>query len=73
MYEGLPSGSLSSRKDFHTVFHEHFKYQYPSLLSIQDCCTHDKEFIENVKDECGDDQYMDEEVLENLHEYSAQK
>ena len=42
-------------------------------MSIQDCCTRDKEFIENMKDEYGDDQYVDEEVLEVLHEYSAQK
>ena len=27
----------------------------------------------NVKYECGDDQYLDEEVLDILHEYSAQK
>ena len=60
-------------KYFHTVFHEHFKDQYPSLLSSQDCYTHDKEFIENVNDKCGDDQYMYEEVLEILHEYSTQK
>ena len=33
-YEGLPSGSLSSLKYFHKVFHENFKGQYPSLLSI---------------------------------------
>ena len=72
-YEGLPSGILSSLKGFHTVFHEHFKDQYPSLLSIKDGCTHDKEFIENVNDECRDDRYFDEEVLEILHEYSAQK
>ena len=55
-YEGLPLGILSLLNEFHTVFHEHFKDQYPSLLSIQDCFTHDKEFIENVKDE----------LLENL-------
>ena len=30
-------------------------------------------FIENVEDEGGDDQYLDEEVLEILHEYSGQK
>ena len=72
-YEGLPSGSLSSLKDFHTTFHEHFKRSYPSLLLLQDYCTHDKEFIENVKDECGDDQYFEEEVLEILQEYSSQK
>ena len=62
-YEGLPAGSLSSLKYFHTTFHEHFKYQYPSLLLLQDCCTHDKEFIENLKDIYGDDQYMDDEIL----------
>ena len=72
-YEGLPSGSLSSLKYIHTVFHEHFKRHYPSLLLLQYCCTHDKEFIENVKDECGDDQYLDEEFLDILHEYSTQK
>ena len=72
-YERLPVGSLSSLKYFHTIYHEHFKRHYPSLLALQDCCTHDREFIENVKDECGDDQYLDEEVLEVLHEYSAQK
>ena len=44
-YERLPSESLYSLKDFHTVFHEHLKDQYPSLPSIQDCCRHDKEFI----------------------------
>ena len=54
-YEVFPAGSLSSPKDFHTIFHEHFKKHYPSLLLLQDCCTHDKEFIENVKDECGGD------------------
>ena len=68
-YDGLPSVSLPSLKYFHTVFHEHFN----SLLSIQDWCTHNKEFIENVKDTCGDEQYMDEEVLEIIHEFSAQK
>ena len=50
-YEGLPLGILSSLKCFHIVFHEHFKDQYPSLMSIQDCCTRYKEFIENLKDE----------------------
>ena len=43
------------------------------MLLLQDCCTHDRVFIENVEDECGDDQYLDEEVLDILHEYSSQK
>ena len=72
-YEGLLVESLSSLKYFHTIFHEHFKRHYPYFLFLQDCCTRDREFIENVKDECGDDQYLDEEVLDILYEYSAQK
>ena len=34
---------------------------------------HDKGFIENLKDMYGDYQFMDEEILEILHEYSFQK
>ena len=56
-----------SFKYFHIVFHEHFKDQYPSLMSIQDCCTRDKEIIENMKDKYGDDQYVDEQPLEILN------
>ena len=33
-YEMLPTWILSSLKYFHTTFHEHFKYQYPSLLLL---------------------------------------
>ena len=33
-YEMLPPGSLSSLKYFHTTFHEHFKYEHPSLLLL---------------------------------------
>ena len=54
-YEGLQAGSLYSLRDFHTVFHEHFKAKYHSLLLIPACCTHDKGFIENLKDIYGDD------------------
>ena len=62
-YEGFPVESLYSLRDFHIVFHEHFKDKYPSLLLIQDCCMHDKGFIENLKDIYSDDQYMDEYIL----------
>ena len=72
-YEGLPLGSFYSLRDFYTIFHEHSKDQYLSLLLIQDCYRHDKEFIENLKDIYGDDRYMDEELLEILHENSFWK
>ena len=44
-YEGLPLESLCSLTIFHTLFHEHFKDQYPSLLLAQDCYLHVKGFI----------------------------
>ena len=72
-YEGFPAESLYSLRDFHPVFQEHFKDQYPSSLLIQDCWTHDKGFIENLKDIYDDDQYMNEYILEILQEYSFQK
>ena len=72
-YEGLPSESLYSLKDFHTVFYEHFKEQYPSLLLVQDCCMHVKGFIENLENLYGNDEFMDEELLEMLQENPLQK
>ena len=72
-YEGLPSESLYSLKYFHTVFHEHVKYQYPSLLLVQDCCIHVKGFIHDLENMYGDDQFMDEEILEILKENSFHK
>ena len=67
-YEGFPSGSLYSLKDFHVVFHEHFKYQYPSLLLVHDCCMHDKGFIKQLKNMYGEEEFKDDEILEILHE-----
>ena len=65
-YEGLPSESLYSLKKFHTVFHEHFKDQYPSLLLVQDCCMHIKHFIENLERLYSDDEFVDEYILDIL-------
>ena len=65
-YEGLPSKNLCSLSDFHTVFHEHFKDQYPSLLLVQDCCMHVKGFIEDLENMNDDDEFMNEEILEIL-------
>ena len=61
-YEEFPTESLYSLRYFHTIFHENFKDQYPSLLLLQDCCTNDKGFVENMKDIYGDDQYMDKDI-----------
>ena len=58
-YEGFPSESLYSIRDFHIVFHQHFKDQYPSLLLVQDCCMHDKGLIEQLKNMYGEEEFMD--------------
>ena len=62
-YEGLLSESLFSLTDFHKVFHEHYKNQHPSLLLVQDCCTHVKGFIGDLENMYNDDDSMDEEIL----------
>ena len=72
-YERLPSKSLYSLADFHSIFYEHFKYQYPSLLLVRDCCMHVKSFIENLEILYGDDDFMDEDLLYILQEYFAQR
>ena len=43
--EGFPTESIHTLKEFHSIFQEHFKDKNPSLLLIQDCCTHDRGFI----------------------------
>ena len=55
-YEGLRSESLFSLTYFHTVFHEHYKNQYPSLLLVQYCCTHVKGFIGYLENMYSDDE-----------------
>ena len=38
------------------------------MLLVRDCCMHVKGFIENLENMYGDDQFMDEELLEFLEE-----
>ena len=64
LYEGFPIQILYSLREFHLAFHEHFKNQYPSLLLVRDCCTHDRGFIEQQKGMYGEEEFMDEEILE---------
>ena len=69
-YEGFLARGLYSLRYFHTVFQEHLKYRYPSLLLVQYCCTYDQGFLENLKDIYGEEEMLDEQILEILHEYS---
>jgi hypothetical protein len=67
-YEKLPAPSLYSLKDFHIVFFENYKGSYPSLLLVQNCCDHFENFIQNLEKFYGDEEFMDEEILEALYE-----
>ena len=57
-----------SLRDFHTIFYEIYKELHPSLLLVKDCCTHFQNFIEYLEIFYEDDQFMDKEILEALHE-----
>jgi len=67
-YEQLPAASISSLRDFHTVFFQHFKESYPLLLLVEDCCECFDNFIQLLERIYGDDQFMNEEIIEVLHE-----
>ena len=44
-YENLPAVSICFLKNFHTVFYDKYKEDYPSLLLVQNCCDHFENFI----------------------------
>ena len=67
-YEWLPTASISSLIDFHTVFFWHFKVSCPLLLLVEDCCECFDSFIQNLEQVYQDDQFMDDELVEALHE-----
>ena len=67
-YESLPNGSLYSLADFHVAFYEMYEECHPSLLLVKDCCKHCVSFIEYLENCYEDDEFMDEEILEALHD-----
>jgi hypothetical protein len=67
-YESLPPGCLYSLKDFHLIFLRNIKKSYPSLSLVQNCCEHVESFIQHLERFYEDEEFMDEEILEALHE-----
>ena len=67
-YESLPNGSLYSLVDFHDVFYEMYKECHPSLLMVKDFCKHSESLIEYLENFYEDDEFMDGEILEALHD-----
>jgi len=71
-YKSLENGSLSSLADFHDVFYDTYKECHPSLLLLKDCCRHSLSLIQYLEDCYDDDEFMDEEILEALHNNAFQ-
>jgi len=67
-YERLPNDCLYSLRDFRTIFYERYKEHHPSLLLVKYCCTHFDNFIEDFESFYKDDQFMDDEIIEAIHE-----
>jgi hypothetical protein len=67
-YEKLPSASICSLKDFHTIFFANYRESYPLLLLVENCCEHFESFIQHLEDVYGDDVFMNDEIIEAMHE-----
>ena len=67
-YESMPNGSLYSLAHFHVEFYEMYKEWHSSLLLVKDYSKHCVIFIEYLENCYEDDEFMDEEILEALHE-----
>ena len=67
-YEGLPSASIYSLKDFHSALFEKYRDSHSSLSLVEDSCEHFEVFIQNIENYYVDEEFMDEEILEALYE-----
>jgi hypothetical protein len=72
-YEGLKPSSLYSLKDFHTTFFEYYGESDPSFLVFEDCCKFCEHFIKYLENVFGDEECMNDEIIESLYEYSSQQ
>ena len=71
-YEGLSCASLYSLKVFQSVFFEKYKDSYPYLLLVENRCKYVESFNRHMENIYGDEEFIDEEILEALCEISFQ-
>ena len=72
-YESFPPSCTYCLKYCHTIFFERQKESCPSLILVQNCCKHVNSFIENLENFYGDDEFMDDEIMEALYENPFQQ
>ena len=67
-YEILPPACIYSLKYFHSVFFEKYRKTYPFFLLIEDFCDHFENFIQEIENAYGDEEFMDDALLDALNE-----
>jgi len=72
-YESLPFASLYSLKDFHSVFFQHYQNCKFSLSIMDSCCEISKNFIKFLENSYGDEECMEEDILESLYDFSSRQ
>ena len=72
-YESLPLASIYCLKDFHTMFFERYRETCPSLMLVQNRCSHVHSFIKYLENFYGDNELMDGEIMEALYENPFQQ
>jgi hypothetical protein len=72
-YEGLKPGNLYYLRDFHITFFKHYGESNPSLLVFEGCCEFCEHFIKYLENVFGDEECMNDEIIEAFYEYSPQQ
>jgi len=72
LYEGLPSSSFCSLKDFPEVFYDNFKDFCLPLPWDEKCCTYFEYFFQYMVNMYGDEENKNDEIKEALYEFSSQ-
>jgi hypothetical protein len=67
-YGSLPHACIYFLKDFHSICFEKYREAYPSFVLIDDCCDLLENFIQEMESVYGDEEFMDDELLEDLNE-----
>ena len=72
-YESLPLACIYCLKEFHTIFFERYKESCPSLILVHNYYKHVDSFTKNLEKVYGDDEFMDDDIMEVLHENPFQQ
>jgi hypothetical protein len=72
-YEGLKPSSLYSLKDFHITFFKYYGESDPTFLVFEDYCEFCEGFIQNLENDFGDEECMNDEIIEALYEHLSQQ